>query len=70
MCHYIHFTPFEREKIFFFLAEDNSITEIAHLLNRSKLTISRELRRNAAPVYQPMSYSSALQTAQEVLSSA
>lgn len=56
MCHYTHLTPFEREKILFFLAESKSITEIAHLLNRSKSTISRELRRNAAPAGQPMSY--------------
>ena len=47
---------FEREKILFFLAEGKSITEIAHLLKRSKSTISRELRRNAAPACQPMSY--------------
>ena len=38
MCHYAHLTPFEREKILFFLAEGKSITEIAHLLNRSKST--------------------------------
>ena len=56
MCHYAHLTPFEREKILFFLAEGKSITEIAHLLKRSKSTISRELRRNAAPVNQPMPY--------------
>ena len=56
MCHYTHLTPFEREKILFFLAEGKSITEIAHLLNRSKSTISRELLRNAAPADQPMSY--------------
>ncbi|WP_337861315.1 IS30 family transposase [Mitsuokella jalaludinii] len=54
MCHYTHLTPFEREKILFFLAEGKSITEIAHLLKRSKSTISRELRRNAAPVDQPI----------------
>ena len=56
MCHYTHLTPFEREKILFFLAEGKSVTEIAHLLNRSKSTISRELLRNAAPADQPMSY--------------
>lgn len=49
ICHYTHLTPFEREKILFFLAEGKSITEIAHLLNRSKSTISCEFRRNAAP---------------------
>lgn len=56
MCHYTHLTPLEQEKILFFLAEGKSVTEIAHLLNRSKSTISRELRRNAAPADQPMSY--------------
>ena len=56
MCHYTHLTPFEREKILFFLAEGKSITEIAPLLKRSKSTISHELRRNAAPVDQPMPY--------------
>ena len=56
MCYYPHLTPFDREKILFFLAEGKSITEIAHLLKRSKSTISRELRRNAAPVDQPMPY--------------
>ena len=75
MCHYTHLTPFEREKILFFLAEGKSITEIAHLLKRSKSTISRELLRNAAPADQPMSVlpvdrASALQAAQESLSSA
>lgn len=60
MCHYTHLTPFEREKIFFFLVGGKSITEIAHLLSQSKSTISRELHRNAAPakhsmpVYQPL----------------
>ena len=52
MCHYTHLTPFEREKILFFLAEGKSITEIAHLLKRSKSTISREFRRNVAPACQ------------------
>ena len=75
MCHYTHLTPFEREKILFFLAEGKSITEIAHLLKRSKSTISRELRRNAAPVDQPMPYlpidcTSTLQAMQGSLSSA
>ena len=56
MCHYTHLTPFEREKILFFLAEDKSVTEIAHLLDRSKSIISRELRCNATPAEQSMSY--------------
>ena len=68
MCHYTHLTPFEREKILFFLAEGKSITEIAHLLKRSKSTISREFRRNAAPVdLLPIDCASALQAAQESL---
>ena len=54
MCHYTHLTPFEREKILFFLAVGKSITEIAHLLSQSKSTISRELRRNAAPAKHSM----------------
>ena len=58
MCHYTHLTPFEREKILFFLAEGKSITEIAHLLKRSKSAISRKFRRNAAPAGQPMPYCS------------
>ena len=75
MCRCTHLTPFEREKILFFLAEGNSITEIAHLLNRSKSTISRELRRNVAPVDQPMPIlpvdcTSTLQATQGSLSSA
>lgn len=56
MCHHTHLTSFEREKIFCFLAEGKSVTEIAHLLNRSKSTISRELRRNAATADQHMPY--------------
>ena len=48
MCHYKHLTPFERERILFFLSRGESITKIAQLLNRSKSTISREIRRNAA----------------------
>ena len=48
MCHYKHLTPFERERILFFLIRGESITKIARLLNRSKSTISREIRRNAA----------------------
>ena len=56
MYHYTHLTPFEREKILFFLAEGKSVMEIALLLNRSKSTISRKHRRNAPPAYQPISY--------------
>ena len=54
MYHYTHLTPFEREKTLFFLAEGKSITEIAHLLKRSKSTISRKLRRNVDPADQPI----------------
>ena len=46
MCHYKHLTPFERERILFFLIRGESITKIARLLNRSKSTISSEIRRN------------------------
>ena len=56
MCHYTHLTSFERDKDTFFLAEGNSITEIARLLNRSKSTISRELRRNTNLADQPIPY--------------
>ena len=75
ICHYTRLTPFEREKILFFLAEGKSVTEIAHLLDRSKSTISRELRRNAAPAGQPyvvlpVDRASALQAAQRSLSPA
>ena len=48
MCHYTHLTPFEREKILFFLAEGKSITEIAHLLKRSKETASQERQRRTS----------------------
>lgn len=44
MCHYAHLTPFEREKILFFLAEGNSITEIAHLMKRKNIVASSSYR--------------------------
>lgn len=56
MCHYKHLTPFERERILFFLIHGESITKIARLLNRSKSTISREIRRNAASADSSMPY--------------
>ena len=56
MCHYKHLTPFERERILFFLNRGESITKIAQLLNRSKSTISREIRRNAASADPSMPY--------------
>ena len=44
MCHYTHLTPFEREKILFFLAEGKSVTEIAHLLKRKNIVASLSYR--------------------------
>ena len=44
MCHYTHLTPFEREKILFFLAEGKSITEIAHLMKRKNIVASSSYR--------------------------
>ena len=56
MCHYKHLTPFERERILFFLIRGESITKIARLLNRSKSTISREIHRNTASADSSMPY--------------
>ena len=56
MCHYKHLTPFERERILFFLIRGEFITKIARLLNRSESTISREIRRNAASADSSMPY--------------
>ena len=56
MCRYAHLTPFEREKILFFLAVGNSITKIARLPGRNKSIISRELCRNTAPAKHSMPY--------------
>ena len=72
MCHYKHLTPFERERILFFLIRGESITEIARLLHRSKSTISREIGCNAASAHQSMPVpsirsTSALCTEQESL---
>lgn len=54
MCHYNHLTLVEREKIMYFCAQNYSISEIATLLQRSKSTISKELKRNTSHgVYQP-----------------
>ena len=44
MCHYTHLTPFEREKILFFLTEGKSITEIAHLMKRKNIVASLSYR--------------------------
>lgn len=46
MNHYNHLTIFERETIFKFKILGYSIRKIAHHMNRSPLTISRELKRN------------------------
>lgn len=47
MCHYTHFTTEERESLLILKKIGKSITEIAKELNRSKSTISRELKRNS-----------------------
>ena len=47
MSHYTHLTTFERENILYFRAQGKSISFIALKLNRSKSTISRELKRNS-----------------------
>lgn len=47
MSQYHHFTMFEREKIFFFLAQNKSIRFIAKELGRSPSSVSRELKRNS-----------------------
>ena len=47
MSQYHHFTMFEREKIFFFLAQNKSIRFIAKELGRSPTSVSRELKRNS-----------------------
>lgn len=71
MCYYTHLTPFGREKILFFLADGKSVTEIAHLMKRGELAISRELRRNVTPADQlmhiPVDRASALQATQRSL---
>ena len=54
MSHYKHLTLIEREKIMFFSAMGYSIGNISKELNRSKSTISRELKRNSkSGVYIP-----------------
>ncbi len=47
---YRNLGPEERERINLYKAEGKSLREIGRLLGRSSATISRELRRNAAPV--------------------
>lgn len=46
MSHYSHLTLEERYQIYGFLKTDISISEIARILNRSRSTIYREIRRN------------------------
>ncbi len=47
MSHYTHFTTEEREKILFYLAQSKSLGFISKQLNRSKSSISREIKRNS-----------------------
>ena len=47
MRHYHHFSIKERESLLILKKSGKTITEIAQELNRSKSTISRELRRNS-----------------------
>lgn len=47
MSQYHHFTMVEREKIFFFRAQNKSIRFIAKELGRSPSSVSRELKRNS-----------------------
>ena len=47
MSHYTHLTITEREDIMILHKAGHSITYIASRLNRSKSTISRELKRNS-----------------------
>ncbi len=46
MSHYKHITPVEREKIFLLHSQQKSVSYIAAEINRSKSTVSRELKRN------------------------
>lgn len=47
MIDYTHFTTDERKKILFYLAQSKSFGFIAKELNRSKSSISREIKRNS-----------------------
>ena len=47
MCHYKHLSTKERESLLVLRKIGKTITEIAKELNRSKSTISRELKRNS-----------------------
>lgn len=48
---YVHLTPFERDIISVWLAQNKSRKEIAQLLGRDQSTIWRELNRNSSPEY-------------------
>lgn len=47
MSHYTHFSIEEREKILFYLAQSKSLGFIAKEINRSKSSISRDIKRNS-----------------------
>ena len=48
---YSHLTPVERDRLAHYRAQRKSVRFIAANLHRSPSTISRELRRNCAPIY-------------------
>src|SRR5512138_2440506 len=48
---YRHLTADERDRVAWFKGQEWSIRAIAQMLGRPPSTISRELRRNAAPIY-------------------
>lgn len=49
--HYSQLTPLERDRLACYRAQNNSLRFIAAKLKRSPSTLSRELRRNCAPVH-------------------
>ena len=48
---YKHLSSEERDHIAVLRAQGFKASEIARLINRDKVTISREMRRNKSPVY-------------------
>ncbi len=48
MYHYHHLTLFERENIFYCVAESYTVSQIAMMLKSNKSTVSCELRRNGS----------------------
>lgn len=48
---YSHLRPLERDELALYRAQGKSLRFIARMLRRSPATISRELRRNAPPIY-------------------